>query len=133
MSLMALPTELQIVIAGHLTATSEQPMDDLRSLQATCSTMRHICGDPTIGRHLALDWFRCRRMWDDPIDYEALLASLTQVSNLKACFLTRIQTVFMEKHSPWPCLDDDTARRYIRRVKGEEVSRATVVDQRIGG
>jgi hypothetical protein len=39
-------------------------------------------------------------MWDDPIDYEAHLASLTQVGNPEACFLTGIQTVFMEKQSP---------------------------------
>ena len=98
-------------------------------------------------------------MWDDPIDYEALLASQTQVGNPEACFLTRIQTVFMEKHSPWPCLDDlarpadgghnlvaylvalllyrhngdacdnDTARRYVRWFEGKEVSWAAVVDQ----
>jgi hypothetical protein len=112
--------------------------------------MCRICGNPAIGRHLALDRFRRERTWDDPIDYEALLASLTQVGNLEACFLTRIQTVFMEKHSLWACLDDlaraadgghnlvaylvalllyrhngdadddDTARQYIRPVKGEE-------------
>jgi hypothetical protein len=98
-----------------------------------------------------LDRFRCKRTWDDPIKYEALLASLTQVGNPEACFLTGIQTIFMEKHNPRACLDDltraadgehnlaaylvtlllyrhngdagddDTARRYIRPVKGEEV------------
>ena len=46
-----------------------------------------------------LDRFRHERTWDDPIDYEALLASLTQVGNSEACFLIGIQTVFMEKHS----------------------------------
>ena len=40
------------------------------------------------------------RTWVDPVDYYALLASLTQVGNLEACFLTGIQTIFMEKHSP---------------------------------
>ena len=68
--------------------------------------MCHICDDLTIDRRLALDQFRCGRTWDDPIDYEALLASLTQVGNSEACFLTRIQTVFMDKHSPQLCLDD---------------------------
>jgi hypothetical protein len=94
-----------------------------------------------------MDQFRHERTWDDPVDYEALLASLTQVGNLEACFLTGIQTVFMEKHSPRACLDDlacaadgghnlvtlllyrhngnagddDTARWYKRPVKGEEV------------
>jgi len=71
-------------------------MDDLCSLRETYSSMRHICDDPTIGQCLALDRFRHGRTWDDPIDYEALLASLTQVGNLEACFLTGIQTVFME-------------------------------------
>ena len=138
-------------------------MDDLHSLWATCSSMHRICGDPTVGRHLELDQFRHRRTWDDPVYYEALLASLTQVGNLEACFFTRIQTVFMEKHSPWPCLinlayaangehnlvaylvalllyrhngdagDDDTARRYIRWVEGEEVLRVAAVGGGCGG
>jgi hypothetical protein len=117
------------------------------------------CQHPTVGRHLALDQFRCGRTWDDPIDYEALLASLTQVGNPEACFLTGIQTEFMEKHSRRTCLDDlicttdgkhnlavylvavllyrhngdasddDTTRRYIRQVEGEEVSWAVATDQ----
>ena len=99
MSLTVLPTEVQIVIVRHLAATSEQPKDDLHSLRATCSSMRHICGEPIVCRCLALDRFRRRRTWDDTIEYEALLASLTQVGNLEACFLTRIQIVFMKKHS----------------------------------
>ena len=114
--------------------------------------MHRICGDPAVGRRMALDWFRRGRTWDDPVDYEALLASLTQVGNSEACFLTRIQIVFMEQHSPRPCLndlahiadgghnlaaylvalllyrhngdadDDDTIRWNIRWVEGEEVS-----------
>jgi hypothetical protein len=58
MSLTALPTEVQIVIVGHLATTLEQPMDDLRSLWVTCSSMRRICGDPTVGQRLALDQSR---------------------------------------------------------------------------
>ena len=108
MSLTALPTEVQIEIVDHLATTSEWPMNDLHSLQATCSSMRHIYGDPAVGRCLALDQFRCGRTWDDPIDYEALLASLTHVGNAEACFLTKIQTVFMEKDSPQPCLNNFT-------------------------
>ena len=68
--------------------------------------MHCIYGDSAVGRCLALDRFRHGRTWDDPVDYEALLASLTQVGNLEACFLTWIQTVFMEKQSLCPCLDD---------------------------
>ena len=99
MSLMVLPTEVQIVMAGHL-AVMERPMDNLHSLWVTYSSMRHIYGDPAVGRCLALDQFRCGRTWDDPIDYEALHASLTQVGNPEACFLTGIQNVFIERHSP---------------------------------
>jgi hypothetical protein len=62
--------------------------------------MRYICGHLAVGQHLALDWFRSRRTGADPINYYAFLASLTQVSIPDACFLTRIQTIFIEKHSP---------------------------------
>ena len=53
--LLALPNELAIEIAGHFAVTSERPMDDIRSLRVACSSMRHICGNPTIGRRMALD------------------------------------------------------------------------------
>ena len=79
--LMALPTGLAIEITGHLAVTSERPMDDLCSLRATCSSMRSICGNPIVGQRLSLVRFRCGMTWDDPIDYEALLASLTQLDN----------------------------------------------------
>ena len=102
-------------------------------------------------------------MWDDPINYESILASLTQVGNPEACFLIGIQNIFMEKHNPWPCLDDlahaadgghnlvaylvtillyrhngdahdnDTVRRYMRRLEGEEEWLAAMVDQRVSG
>jgi hypothetical protein len=35
----------------------------------------------------------CGTMWDDPVDYEALLASLTQLGNPKACFFTRTNLI----------------------------------------
>jgi hypothetical protein len=107
---------------------------------------------------------RCRRgarSLNDLVNYFALLARLSQVNNLEACLLTRIQTIFTKNHSPQPCLDyltraadgkhkvaaylvaiflyrhngdagdDNTMRRYIRWVKGEEESRA-VVDKQVG-
>ena len=87
---MALPTDLAIEIIGHLTVTSEQPMDDLCSLQVTCSSMRCICGNPAIGRCFLLVRFRCQTTWEDLDDYDALLASLTRLSILEACFFTGI-------------------------------------------
>jgi hypothetical protein len=159
-SLMALLVEVQIEITGHLAATLEQPMDDLCSLRAMRSSMRDIYGDPAIGQCVAVD--RCRhgaRSSNDLINYFTLLASLIQVDNLEACFLTGIQIVFAENHSPPPCLDylthtadgghnvvaflvaiflyrhngdacyDNTARWYIRRVEGKEDSWAAATDQ----
>ena len=52
--LLALPNKLAIEIIGHLATTSKQPMDDLRSLWVTCSSMRRICGNPTIGQRVAM-------------------------------------------------------------------------------
>jgi hypothetical protein len=151
--LLALRTILAIEIADHLAATSKWPMDDLCSLRATCSFMRRICGDPAIGRRVATDRCRCGvRSWNDLDNYYVLLASLTQLGNLEACFLTGVPMVFTDNQRPRPCLDDlsrttdgghnvvaylvtillyrrndgagddDTARRYIRRVEGKEES-----------
>jgi hypothetical protein len=96
------------------------------------------------------------RSLNDLVNYFALLARLTQVDNLEACLLIGIQTIFVENHSPQPCLDylthatdgghnvtaylvtiflyrhngdagdNNTARQYIRRVKGKEESWAVV-------
>jgi hypothetical protein len=85
-SLTALSTDLAIEIVSHLVVTSLRPMDDLRSLRATCSSMHHIYGNPVVGQCLSLVRFRYGTMWYDPIDYEALFASLTQLGNLEACF-----------------------------------------------
>jgi hypothetical protein len=94
-SLTTLPTDLAIEIIGHLVVTSEWRMDDLRSLWVTCSSMRRIYSNLAVSWRLSLVRFRCGTTWDDPVDYEALLASLTQLNNLEACFFTRIQTLFM--------------------------------------
>ena len=98
--LQVLPDEMAIEIASHLAATLERPMDDLRSLRAACSSMRHICSNPAVGRRVALHQCRCGLGWDEDGNYYALLSSLTQLGNLEACFLTRIQIIFMEKRSP---------------------------------
>ena len=77
------------------------------SLWVTCSDMHRICGDPAIDRRLALD--RCSHgalSGNDLGDYYALLPILTQLDILKAFFHTRIPILFMENHSPRPCLDD---------------------------
>ena len=63
--------------------------------------MSRICGDPAVGRHVAMD--QCRhgaRLWNDLNNYYALLASLTQLGNLEACFLTGIPIVFTDNHNP---------------------------------
>ena len=98
--LLALPDELAIEITGHLATTSEHPMDDLYSLRVTCSSMRHISFNPAIGRHVALDQCRHGLGWDDVGGYYALLSSLTQLGNPKACFLTGIPMVFKKTHRP---------------------------------
>ena len=92
--LLALPNELAIEIAGHLTTTMEWPMDDLRSLWVTFSSMRRICSNPAVGWHVALHQCRRRLGWDDLSNYYALLTCLTQLGNPEACFLTRIPMVF---------------------------------------
>ena len=74
-SLTALPAEVQIEIAGHLAVTSEQPMDYLRSLRVTCSSMRRIYSDLAFARRVAVD--RCRpSSLNDCVNYFALLPRL---------------------------------------------------------
>ena len=124
--------------------------------------MHRICCNHTVGQRVALDQCCHGLGWDDVGNYYALLSSLTQLGNLEACFLTGIAMVFEETNRPQPCLDDltrtadgrhnlaaymvaillyrhngdarddDTTRRYMRWVEGEEESWVAVVDQREG-
>jgi hypothetical protein len=55
LSLVVLPTEENIDIAGHLAVTLERDMDDLHNLHVTCQEMRHVCMNTAIGRRVALE------------------------------------------------------------------------------
>jgi hypothetical protein len=55
--LVVLPIEVNNDIAGHRAATSERPMDDLRSLRATYREMRCVCNNATVGRRVVLERF----------------------------------------------------------------------------
>ncbi|RCV21709.1 hypothetical protein SETIT_4G159300v2 [Setaria italica] len=139
-SVAALPIEVAIKIAGHLAAISERPMDDLRSLRVICSLMRRVWDEMS---------------WNEPARYAALVPRLTLIGNPNAYFLTGIVEFFREHHGPHPSFyelslatvgghnvpaylvalilyrnnggagDDDIAKRYVRRVEGEEDSAAS--------
>uniref|UniRef100_K3ZDI7 F-box domain-containing protein n=1 Tax=Setaria italica TaxID=4555 RepID=K3ZDI7_SETIT len=81
-SLEMLPSELLTVIAIHLAATSDQPMEDLGRLQVTCMVMRRVCSQRAIGRCVAL------------LRYYSLLHLLLDVGNLEASLLTGIPDFF---------------------------------------
>ena len=55
LSLVVLPTEVNVDIAGYLTATLERAMDDLRSLWVTYREMHRVCKNAAIGRRVALE------------------------------------------------------------------------------
>jgi hypothetical protein len=50
-----LPIELRANVAGRVATTLKHPMDNLRSLRATCKSMLGPCRDRDVGRQLALD------------------------------------------------------------------------------
>jgi hypothetical protein len=97
--LVVLPTEVYIDIAGHLAATSERAMDDLRSLQATCREMHCVCTNAAVGRHVALERFAIELQWNDRKGYDALLDCLTYIRNPEACFLSGMDILFGENYS----------------------------------
>uniref|UniRef100_K3ZZX5 F-box domain-containing protein n=1 Tax=Setaria italica TaxID=4555 RepID=K3ZZX5_SETIT len=134
-SLEMLPTELLTVIAIHLAATLDQPMEDLGRLRATCTVMRRVCGQRAVGWRVAL------------LQYYSLLRLLLDVGDLEASLLTEIPNFFWGYQ---PSLDqlsrtiagelnvaaylyalmlyrnaggvatDDMAKMYIRCLEGEE-------------
>ena len=92
--LIDLPMEVLIDITGHVATTSFQPMDDLGRLRATCRVRRHACGDPSIGRRVALLITWEDMQWNKPDRYYALLALLVAVGNPLAWTLIRIVDFF---------------------------------------
>jgi hypothetical protein len=107
--------------------------------------MRHVCGHGDVSRRLSIEGIRDEISWVwDPTAYKAFLAMLTDLGNPEACFFSGIKAVFMEnkgcndlraRHRGWArcgaylyasllyrdnggVADDDTAKRYIRRVAG---------------
>src|SRR6185437_7996726 len=64
-SMQDLVTEVAIQIAGHLTATSDSPMDDLRSLWATCPYLRGITCDCAVGQRIDVLRFAAAMLWND--------------------------------------------------------------------
>ncbi|KAG2571489.1 hypothetical protein PVAP13_7KG378600 [Panicum virgatum] len=100
-----LPMEVATQIVGHLTATSVSPMDDLRSLGATCCFPRGVTSDRTVGQRINVRRFAAAMLWRDRAAYAALLADLTDIGNLEACYMTGMMNVF-SKGTPEarPCI-----------------------------
>jgi hypothetical protein len=88
LSLVVLPTEVNIDIISHLAATSKRAMDDLRSLRATCREMCRVCNNAAVGWRAALERFAVELQWNDRKGYDALLDCLTRIRNSEACFLS---------------------------------------------
>ena len=86
-SLVDLPTELAIRIAGNIAATSVQPMEVLRSLRATCHFMCCVCSDLEVGRLISVERFYRLYRYVVPDGYLTLLPRLAQVGNMEACFV----------------------------------------------
>jgi hypothetical protein len=106
-SLAELPIELQANIAGLVTATSKKPMDDLRSLRATCKSLLGPCRDKDVGRKLALDRVPVQYMQNtDPEGYDVFIRSLAAAGNPATGFHVGIDNIFGRNRSPRPALDE---------------------------
>ncbi|RLN24110.1 hypothetical protein C2845_PM07G08950 [Panicum miliaceum] len=111
LSLMAdLPTDVAIQIAGHLAATSEWPMDDLRTLQTTCCSMHLMCRNPEVGRCINVAGLT-DMAWHTPDAYRTFVACLAQLGNLEASFIHGVNVVFRGPViTPLAVLDENLER-----------------------
>ncbi|RLN42718.1 hypothetical protein C2845_PM01G43450 [Panicum miliaceum] len=94
LSLIAdLPTDVAIQIEGHLAATSEWPMDDLRALRATCRRMHLVCRNPEVAWRINVAGLT-DMAWHTPDAYQTFVARLAQLGNLEASFIHGVNVVF---------------------------------------
>ena len=104
--LVDLPTELAIRIVGHIGVTSMRPIEDLRSLRATCHFMRRVCSDPEVGRFISIERFYKLYRYVVPDGYLTLLPRLSQVGNLEVCFIVgMIAVLHYPLLRPLPIID----------------------------
>jgi hypothetical protein len=75
LSLLGLPQDIHIEIVARVGTTSERPLDDLRSLRGTCSTMRRVCGHDDVGRRLSIEriWDEISLVWVPPLTKHSML------------------------------------------------------------
>ncbi|KAF8657542.1 hypothetical protein HU200_059985 [Digitaria exilis] len=105
-SLVELPNEILALIVGRVAVTSTRPMEDLRSLRATCKAMHRPCRDRDVGRRLVLHRVRVKQMQEeDPAGYDVFVRNLAACGNLEACFLTGMDDIFGRNRSPRPPLE----------------------------
>ena len=109
-SLADLPNELAIRIAGCVTATSVRPMEDVRSLWATCHFMRRMCRDPEGGRLISVKRFYQMYRYDHD-GYLTLLPRLAQVGNLETYFVVGVIAILRDPIiRPLPVIDKNLER-----------------------
>ncbi|KAF8705028.1 hypothetical protein HU200_031285 [Digitaria exilis] len=140
---------MAVEIAGHVAATSPRPMEDLRSLRASCQAMRAACSDRDVGRRVALEREAAAMRWADHDRYLAVVGILSGAGNPKACFLAGITLIFVHRSAQQGAellgraamaghkvaayvlgvllytynadnAVDDIARRHMRQVEGDE-------------
>ena len=89
-----LPMEVAVQIAGHLAAMSVSPMDDLRSLRATCRFLCGVTRDRAVGQCIDVRRFTAAMLWNNIAAYATHLAHLTDISNPEACYVTGMNNAF---------------------------------------
>ena len=110
--LQRLPDTLAVKIAVRVAATSMRPMDDLRSLRATCKDMRQACKDKEVRRCIPLGLVLARAFFDDNVtDFDlfrdTLVNNLAEASHPEACFQAGLRDIFgVNRGSLQPCLEE---------------------------
>ncbi|KAJ1282652.1 hypothetical protein BS78_03G068300 [Paspalum vaginatum] len=94
-TLLALPHDIVVEIAGHIAASSPQPMEDICSLRATCQATHAACKEGAVGRRVALEREHTMR-WFEHDRYLALVRNLAGAGNPEACFVLGLTLVFTQ-------------------------------------
>ena len=94
----SLPQDTLVEVAIQLASKSSTPLDNIRSLRATCKSFHRASRDKLVGRSMAVDKEE-KRWWEENNSYLALLRNCADCGNLEAHFILGVEELYNSRRA----------------------------------